>query len=101
MRLSLTFEPNMRGSKLISKQRTKFIKDIDKYVYLFKDKETDKEIYGYYNTNYLTSASVENIITNGSKFVNTSGWAGILLGEAGDTKPPVIDSQPYPKITEI
>ena len=64
----------------------------DKYVYLFKDKETDKEIYGYYNTNYLTSASVENIITNGSKFVNTSGWAGILLSDAGDTKPPVIDS---------
>lgn len=101
MRLSLTFEPNMRGSKLISKQRTKFIKDIDKYVYLFKDKETNKEIYGYYNTNYLTSASVENIITNGSKFVNTSGWAGILLGDAGHTKPPIIDSQPYPKITEI
>lgn len=99
--LSLSFEPNMRGGKLISKQRTKYIKDIDKYVYLYKD--GDQDIYGYYKTNYLTSASVENVITNGSKFVNSSGWAGILIGDdiPEDAIPPTIGYGPYPKITDI
>lgn len=101
--LELIFEPNMRGSKLISKQRTKYVPEIDKYVYLFKDATTGKDIYGYYKTNYLTSASVENLITNGSKFVNTSGWSGILIGDSipeGAT-PPTINCQPYPAITNI
>lgn len=64
------------GEKLIKKQISKYIPEIDKYCSLYKKDE--EEYYGFTTTEYMAVTEIQNLITNNQNFINTTGWTADL-----------------------
>lgn len=80
------------GKKLISKQITKYLTEIDKYCYLYTKmlseeipneedptlpptvNEHEEKFYAYSEIEYPTSINIQNLISNSSDFITTNGW---------------------------
>lgn len=63
----------LRGKRLVRQTQTKYDSRIDKYVGVYEDDE-DQVLYGYTQSEYLSSGAILNYITNPSEFTSTSGW---------------------------
>lgn len=62
-----------RGERLVRSQLTAYDPVLDKYVKIYTD-NMDKEVYGYSEVEYITENIIQSYITNGTKYVSTSGW---------------------------
>ena len=62
-----------QGKKVVRAQLTKYEVNKDKYVSIYVDGQ-DNTVYGYTETEYITNSTVQNYITNSSKFVDLSGF---------------------------
>lgn len=71
---------DLRGNKLVRKPKVIFDKSANRYVNIFQDTTTNKEVYGYTETKYPSNNIKINWATNGQNFVNTDGW--IAYGKA-------------------
>lgn len=70
---SMSLTTQYRGERVVRNSTTKYIESIDKYVAVFKD-SSDKEIYGYTETEYISAATTKNLITNPNGFTSLTGW---------------------------
>lgn len=61
------------GEKLVRKQISKYIPEIDKYCSLCK--KGDEEYYEFTTTEYMAVTEIQNLITNNQNFINTTGWS--------------------------
>ena len=61
---------NLRGNRLVKQSKTKYDATIDKYVSVYNN----GEVYGFTETEYVTSGGIVNYVANPSNFTNTSGW---------------------------
>lgn len=73
----------IRGKRIIKTQVGKYDPAVKNYVYKFKDADGN-EVWGYENTEYITSNTVLNYLVNTTNFVNTNGWE-----EVGDSEKPL------------
>lgn len=68
-----SFTNEYRGNKLVRQQKIVYDAKIDKYVREYQD--TSKNRYGVYTeSEYISPAVVQNLITNPSEFENGDGW---------------------------
>lgn len=69
--------PDFQGKRYVHSIRTEYDSKLDKYITVYQDKQ-GKEVYGYTETEYISSSTVRNYITSPSNFSSYSGWkAGI------------------------
>lgn len=83
---SVEISSEYRGDKLIRQAKTKFDPKIDKYVNVYKD-ASNNAVYGYVETEYITSTTVQDFMTNASGISSTSGWeaGGAFNSSSGST----------------
>jgi hypothetical protein len=72
-----------RGDRYGFAQQSKYVPEIDRYVYLYKKDGDDTEYYGYQYNEYSSATTVSDIITN-SGFKSIAGWTGHTTEEIGD-----------------
>ena len=60
----------LRGNRLVKQAKSKYDSTIDKYVSVYNN----GEVYGFTETEYVTSGGVVNYVANPSNFTSTSGW---------------------------
>ena len=63
-----------RGMRLVRQIQTKYDSTIDKYVQVYKKKDTDDIYYGFTETDYISPTAVVNYVANPSGFITTTGW---------------------------
>lgn len=72
---NLKITSSYRGKTLISSVRTHYLPQIDKHCYKYlKEGEL---YYAYMGSKFIAFDSTENLITNHTGFISTSGWYGI------------------------
>lgn len=72
-----------RGDRYGFAQKSKYIPEIDRYVYLYKKDGDNTEYYGYQYNEYNSATTVSDIITN-SSFKSAAGWTGHTTEEIGE-----------------
>ena len=89
-----SFISNRRGNRLVKNQKTWFDPVLQRTVKLY-DNGT---ICGFDDTEYVSPASVQSYVTNGSNFTSTTGW---YVGKASssDASFPDLEIAVYPEIT--
>jgi hypothetical protein len=70
MILSLSY----RGERLVRQIWTEYDNTIDKFVQVYKKKNTEQKYYGFTKTEYVSPNIVTNYVVNSTAFSNTSGW---------------------------
>lgn len=70
MQLSIT--TSYFGEKLVSKHRSKYVGEIDKYCNIYTS--GSQEYYGYLETEYATVTEIQNLLVNSNNFISTNGW---------------------------
>lgn len=63
-----------RGKRIIRTQETAYDHILDKYVKVYKD-ENNLPVYGYTDSIYISKELAQTFISNGEKFVSSSGWS--------------------------
>lgn len=63
-----------RANRYVKSQITKYDKLLDRYVSVYTDSETGKEVYGYSTSEFTDPLVVTNLVVNPSNFTNVSGW---------------------------
>lgn len=71
---NIVISSKYRGRKYVFSQRSNFIPVLNRYVQEYKNPEGTL-FYGFQDTEYISPALVQNIISN-NQFKNTSGWTG-------------------------
>jgi len=61
------------GSKLIQKQQSKFYPQIEETCYLWE--KDGSQYYAYTETEYTSSAEIQQLLSNNSDFMTTNGWS--------------------------
>ena len=77
----VTVSGEYRGRRYGFSQKSQFVPVLNRYVNVYKD-SSDKEVYGYLNTEYKSPALTQNIITS-ANFKSASGWTGTKLNSDG------------------
>lgn len=84
---TLKISTSLFGEKLISKQRSKYIGEIDKYCKVYYKDEVGPEgaerieYYGYQETEYASVTEIQNLLVNSNNFISTNGWVGVAEDE--------------------
>lgn len=88
-----------KGKKLIRTQESHYDSVIKNYVKHYYS-SSNKEIYGYTETEYVTDEFVNNLATNGKEFVTDVGWYS-LTEESKDEANSEIELYVYPGINTV
>lgn len=62
-----------RGKRIVQKEVTKYDTLTEHYITVYED-ESDKELYMYYENEYISPTIVNNYVANSINFTSTSGW---------------------------
>ena len=65
-----------RGERLVRSQRALVDPILDRTVNIYTDNSGKETYYGYVETEFKDPTYVQNFISNGKDFANTSGWSG-------------------------
>ena len=65
-----------RANRLVKTQITEYDTLLERYVGLYKDTETDKNVYGYTATKFSNPLAIINYIINAVDFKSVEGWIG-------------------------
>jgi hypothetical protein len=72
---SMEYISQFRGKRSVRKQKQVFDKILQRYVLVYEDEESEgTEIYGFSESEYITSNLVRSYVTNPNGFTSVSGW---------------------------
>ena len=94
---NLVISDKYRGRRLVRKIKTKYDATIDKYVGVYED-ESGKEIYGYTETEYISSATVRSYITNANSYESETGWE---VGKGSSEEFPSFELVSVPDVRDV
>ena len=91
---SSTISNKYRGRRLVRSAKSAYDANIDKYVAVYKDPngaiaedDPKKIIYGYTESKYITTGTVENYVVNPNNFTETNGWETFNISLHDGTEP--------------
>ena len=84
------FTDEYRGNKVVRQERTEYDSTIDKYVKLYKEEETGRQINLYTENEYISPTIVQEYITNPREFESDAGWKAIDAGQSAI--PPMVEN---------
>lgn len=90
---------SFQGKRLIKAQKTGYNHLLQKYVNYYEDSD-GTEITGYTETEYLTTDSVSNLVTNGKDFSGETGWLSVDNSETISARSYPDDSSALEMINE-
>lgn len=65
-----------RAERLVKTQVSKYDKLLERYVNVYTDTSTGKQVYGYQTSEFSDPLMVINLVVNSSNFKNLDGWIG-------------------------
>ena len=71
--LNKKIKSDIFGEKLISKQDSKYVSEIDKYCNIYKKEEI--EYYSFTETEYSTVTEIKNLLVNSNNFISSNSWS--------------------------
>ena len=94
---ALSISDQYRGYRLVRKVKTKYDATIDKYVNVYIDGQ-GKKIYGYFENDYISPATVRSYITNPNSYESYTGWE---VGRGNNNEFPGFDLVSVPDVRDV